>query len=124
MRVFRIVLPVGDVDHATRFYQSLLAQSGNRVSSGQQHFDLGQMVLACYAPAAEGDPTPITPLSQPLHFAVHDLEAFYERATAAGALFGPDDTIADDKRGERGFTCRDPFGNPLRFVEAGTEWVG
>lgn len=124
MRVFRITLSVGDIDHATRFYQALLAQPGSRVSPGRQHFDLGQMVLACYAPSAEGDPSPPTPLSQPLHFAVHDLEAFYERATVAGGLFGPDDAITDDKWGERGFTCRDPFGNKLHFVEAGTEFAG
>lgn len=122
MRVFRIILPVTAIDEAARFYGALLAQPGRRVSPGRHYFDLGQLVLACHDPAADGDPTPVQPLPEPIHFAVHDLGDFHARAGAAGAVM--EGGIENHPSGERGFHCRDPFGNPLCFVEAGTEFMG
>lgn len=124
MRVFRIILPASPIGAAADFYQSLLGQTGRRVSAGRHYFDLGQMVLACYDPVAEGDPGPATPVPEPLYLAVHDLPAFHARAVAAGARFAQDGAIAIRPWGERSFYCRDPFGNPLCFVEAGTEFTG
>jgi len=122
MRVFRIILPVTAIDDAAGFYGTLLAQAGRRVSAGRHYFDLGQMVLACYDPEADGDEGPVPPLPQPVYFVVHDLEDFHGRAQAAGAeMEGGIDTRP---WGERSFYCRDPFGNPLCFVEAGTEFTG
>ncbi|MBP7336363.1 VOC family protein [Niveispirillum sp.] len=122
MRVFRIILPVTAIEQAAGFYSALLAQPGKRVSAGWHYFDLGQMVLACHEPAAEGDAATAPSLSQPVHFAVHDLEGFHSRAQAAGAVTASG--IETRPWGERSFYCRDPFGNPLCFVEAGTEFTG
>lgn len=122
MRVFRIILPVTAIDDAAVFYGALLAQAGRRVSAGRHYFDLGQMVLACYDAEAEGDEGPVPPQPQPVYFAVHDLEDFQARAVAAGAVM--EGGIDTRPWGERSFYCRDPFGNPLCFVEAGTEFTG
>lgn len=122
MRVFRIILPVTGIEQAAGFYGALLAQSGQRVAPGRHYFDLGQMVLACHDPVADGETDMPPPLSQPVHFAVHDLEDFHARAKAAGAILSSE--IETQPWGERSFYCRDPFGNPLCFVEAGTEFTG
>lgn len=124
MRVFRIILPVDDIDKAEIFYATLLAQPGRRVSMGRHYYDLGQMILALYDPAADGDAGPAVPMPEPVYFAVHDLAAFLDRALAAGALFAADGTIADRPWGETSFYCRDPWGNKLCFVAAGTEFTG
>lgn len=124
MRVFRIILPVDDIDGAQAFYASLLAQPGRRVSPGRHYYDLGQMAMALYDPVADGDAGPAVALPEPLYFAVHDLEAFLDRARAAGAQFGTDGTIADRPWGETSFYCRDLWGNKLCFVAAGTEFTG
>lgn len=122
MRVFRIILPVASIEEAAVFYDALLAQAGRRVSPGRHYFDLGQMVLACYDAVADGDEGPVPPLPQPVYFAVHGLEDFHARAQAAGAVL--EGGIEVRAWGERSFYCRDPFGNPLCFVEAGTEFMG
>lgn len=122
MRVFRIILPVTAIEQAAGFYGALLAQPGRRVSPGRHYFDLGQLVLACHDPAADGEPGTAHPMPEALHFAVHDLEDFHARAITAGAVL--EGGIESRPWGERSFHCRDPFGNPLCFVEAGTEFMG
>lgn len=122
MRVFRIILPVTAIGEAAEFYGALLAQPGRRVSPGRHYFDLGQLVLACYDAGADGDEAAVPPLPQPVYFAVHGLEDFHARALAAGAVM--EGEIDMRPWGERSFYCRDLFGNPLCFVEAGTEFTG
>src|SRR3954465_14337100 len=34
IRIFRVIMPVADIEHAARYYGSLLDQAGMRVSSG------------------------------------------------------------------------------------------
>lgn len=121
MRVCRIILPVTTIDDAVKFYRRLLSQQGNPISPGWHYFDLGQLVLALHDPAAEGGEAG-PPLSQPVCFTVHDLEDCQARARQAGAWMEKE--IDDRTWGERNFYCRDPDGNPLCFVEAGTEFAG
>lgn len=132
MRVFRVVVPVPDIAAASRFYAAVLAQEGRRVSPGRHYFDVGRSILALYDPVADGVGGRAAPLPEPLYLGVHALESFHERAAAAGAVFdtssggdgGPQGRITDRPSGERSFYCKDPFGNPLAFVEAGTEFTG
>ncbi|MGH2609439.1 MAG: VOC family protein [Tepidiformaceae bacterium] len=57
-----------------------------------------------------------------------DLEAALERVKAAGPsgldVPGQDRGIASRPWGERSFYCQDPAGNPICFVDAGTEFTG
>ena len=65
-----------------------------------------------------------------LYIAVDDLEAALQRAQDAGADGpGPLDhaasaSIETRPWGERSFYLRDPFGNPLCFVDARTTFTG
>jgi catechol 2,3-dioxygenase-like lactoylglutathione lyase family enzyme len=131
IRLFRVILPVGDIDRAAQFYRSLLQQDGMRVSSGRHYFSCGGVVLALYNPAADGDKTDPRPNSEHVYFAVSDLEAAFGRAESVGGLVDatgdgnlPMGRIARRPWGERSFYMRDPFGNPLCFVDEKTVFTG
>jgi len=55
MKLYRVILPVGDIDKAEEFYSQLFGMKGERVSPGRHYFDLGGTILACYDPKADGD---------------------------------------------------------------------
>jgi catechol 2,3-dioxygenase-like lactoylglutathione lyase family enzyme len=121
-RLFRVILPVPDIEAAAAFYAQVLGMPGTRVSSGRHYFDCAGTILACYDALADGDPDEIGPNPQHVYFSVDDLEASHERASEANCreLTG----IELQPWGERSFYARDPFGNPICFVDAGTLFTG
>lgn len=132
MKLYRVILPVGDIEAAAAFYSAVLAQAGQRVSPGRHYFNCEGTVLACYCPAADGDEGEPTPLSEPVYLATDDLRAVFQRCAAAGAVFpsgevpgvGPPGRIARRPWGEVSFYASDPFGNPLCFVDRDTAFTG
>src|SRR5688572_9632266 len=123
VRLFRVILPVGDIERATRFYQTLLATAGQRVSPGRHYFDCGGTILACYDPRADGDDFDARANQEHVDFAVENRETVFARARGAGCV-RIDEQIATQPWGERSFYAADPFGNPLCFVDAGTTFTG
>ncbi len=121
-RLFRVILPVSDIDRAERFYSELLAMKGVRVSSGRHYFDCGGTILACFDPRADTDPFSLGPNPDHLYFSVGDLEGVLRRAIRLKAEIL--DPIADRPWGERSFYLRDPFGNKLCFVDRSTLFLG
>jgi predicted enzyme related to lactoylglutathione lyase len=115
MRLFRVTFPVAEIESATRFYGAVLAQAGNRVATDRHSFEVGQVRLDC----RQVDGGVAIPVSEPVCFAVHDLEGFHQRVAQVGKAQPGD--IAVEPSGERSFHCTDPSGNALCFVEAGTE---
>ena len=122
-RLFRVILPVSDIAQAEQFYSRLLGMPGKRVSPGRYYFDCGGVILACFDPMADGDGTAATPNPDHVYIAVSDLEASYERARAAGCRW-MEEKIKTRPWGERSFYIRDPFGNPVCFVDEGTVFRG
>jgi catechol 2,3-dioxygenase-like lactoylglutathione lyase family enzyme len=127
IRLFRVIVPVSDLEAAVRFYSSLLEAPGFRVSGGRHYFPCGDVILAVYDPKGDGDETTPRPNFEHLYFAVDDLEAAFRRAQSAGGLSTqtgdgglPMGEIAQRPWGERSFYLRDPFGNPLCLVDATT----
>lgn len=53
--LFRVILPVTDIEAAASFYARLLGIPGSRVSGGRHYFDCRGTILACYDPLADGD---------------------------------------------------------------------
>lgn len=119
-RLYRVVLQVGNVDEAAAFYGALLERPGTRVSEGRHYFDCGGTILACFDSERE-DGVTARPSADHVYIAVDGLEAARARAQAAGANPG---AIATRPWGERSFYTEDPWGNPLCFVQAGTEFLG
>ena len=122
MRLFRVIVPVSDIDAAARFYEQLLGLAGKRVSSGRHYLDCEGVILALFSPREDTDPWDAQPNPEPVYFAVDDLEAVEQRATALGAYI--DDPIAVQPWGERSFYLRDPYGNRLCMVDRPTVFTG
>lgn len=130
MRLYRVILPVTDIDRAARFYSSVLGLAGERVSPGRHYFagpEASGAILACYSPGEDGDadehghswtPHPF----QYLYFSVADLYGVRKRCLAAGATGVTE--IEPMPWGETLFYAVDPFGNPISFVQSGTEFAG
>ena len=131
-RLFRIIVPVSDLEQAQRFYSSVLGSPGRRVSPGRHYFDCEGTILACFDPAADGDGYQARPLPEPIYLAVSDLGTAFEACRAAGASFssssppgvGPLGEIARRPWGEESFYVTDPFGNPLCFVSHASVFTG
>lgn len=124
-RLYRVILPVSDIEEAARFYARVLQVEGERVSPGRHYFKCGGVILACYDPAADGD----QPGSgwrhhenQYLYFSVPDLEAVRKRLASAGGR--PLTEIEDMPWGERLFYALDPMGSRLCFVQESTVFTG
>jgi catechol 2,3-dioxygenase-like lactoylglutathione lyase family enzyme len=130
--LFRVIVPVADIERATVFYARVLGARGQRVSPGRHYFDCEGTILACYDPARDGDGYEARPLPEPIYLAVDDLEGVFDRAREAGAAFsaevvpevGPLGAIAQRPWGERSFYASDPFGNPLCFVSRDSVFTG
>jgi uncharacterized glyoxalase superfamily protein PhnB len=120
--LFRVILPVTDIGAAASFYAQLLDMPGSRVSGGRHYFACGGTILACYDARADGDPEQVRPNPQNIYFSVEDLAAAYARARRAGCR---DLTAIEDQPwGERSFYGRDPFDNPICFVDSQTLFTG
>lgn len=123
VELYRVIVSVSDIERAIEFYERVLDFQGQRVSPGRHYFDCGGTILACYDPGADGDPQVAQPNPEHLYFAVSDLDAVFERAQGAGCL-GIDERIERMPWGERLFYARDPFGNPICFVDETTKFTG
>ena len=122
VHLFRVILPVNDINRAAAFYAALLGMPGKRVHTGRHYFDCGGTILACYEPRADGDDSDPRPNPDHVYFAVDNLEKTFERANAAGCL--EIDAIKIRPWGERSFYAKDPFGNPICFVDDKTVFTG
>jgi catechol 2,3-dioxygenase-like lactoylglutathione lyase family enzyme len=131
-KLYRVILPVADIEQAASFYSAVLGAPGRRVSPGRHYFDCEGTILACFDPRADGDGYTAKPNPELLYFAVSDLPATHAACRAAGADFstesprgvGPLGQIAKRPWGEESFYASDPFGNPLCFVSRASVFAG
>ncbi len=123
VRLYRVILPVADIGRARDFYARLLGMPGQSVSPGRHYFDCGGTILACFDPRADGDPFDARPNPDHVYFAVDDLESVFARAGSAGCA-ELEAGIQTRPWGERSFYAKDPFGNPICFVDEKTVFTG
>ena len=132
VHLFRVIVPVSDIEKAAVFFGKLLGDPGQRVSPGRHYFDCEGTILACYDAKADGDHGETRPLPEPIYLAVDEIEAVYEKAGVAGASFpsevvpdvGPLGQIAQRPWGERSFYMEDPFGNRICIVSRDSVFIG
>jgi predicted enzyme related to lactoylglutathione lyase len=121
-RIYRLVIPVDDIERAEAFYAEVLGEPGERVWSNRHYFHCGDVVLACVQPPAGGGD--FRPAVEPriIYFAVEDLDEVLRRVRKAGP--GHVDDVSEQAWGELSFYAEDPFGNKLCFVKESTVYTG
>ena len=122
-RLYRVIVPVPDIDRGVAFYKELLGFEGETVGPGRYYFDCGGVILACFDPRADGDDFDATPNPDHVYFAVKDLDAVFRRARSLPCR-KLDPQIKTQPWGERCFYATDPFGNPICFVDERTVFTG
>jgi len=122
-RLYRVIVPVSDIERAEAFYTSLLGIEGKRVSPGRHYFDCSGTILACFDPKADGDDHLAQPNPDHLYLAVDELEAVFGRARGLPCS-DIDAAIETQPWGERCFYLADPFGNRLCMVDFETVFTG
>ncbi len=132
-KLYRVIIPVSDIEQAQRFYSQILDDPGQRISPGRHYFDCEGTILACYDPNADGDAREARSNPDHVYIAVDDLQDTYAKCRSALAdfdtatLHDTDSVLGEiDTRpwGERSFYIHDPFGNPVCFVDRPTVFVG
>lgn len=124
-RLYRVILPVSDIDAAAAFYSHVFQNDGERVSPGRHYFDCGGVILACYNPSADGDDLGdgwSFHENQYLYFAVPDLEIIRKRIEEAGGHNLTE--IESMPWGETMFYAVDPLGSRLSFARSDTLFTG
>lgn len=118
-RIFRVIVPVFNLEEAAAFYSAVLGSPGVRVSSGRHYFGCGDVILACFDRRADGDPWDATPNPDHIYFSVDDLDEYFRRVTERHkkSVLSP---LEVRPWGERSFYCTDPLGNKLCFVDEKT----
>ena len=123
-RLFRLNIEVGELERGASFYAELLGQEGRLQMGARCYFRAGDVTLQ------------VVEVEQPqlaakaLYFAVGDLDEVHKRAATLGCLSGEmvHGTPAGDAVvrpwGERSLYAKDPWGNPLCFVDDGTIYAG
>ena len=123
--LYRVILPVSDIDVAAKFYGHVLGDVGERVSPGRHYFDCNGVVLACYSPTADGDDLGSGwgfHENQYLYFSVPDLEVVRQRIEEAGGQNLTE--IEAMPWGETMFYAVDPIGSRLSFTRSDTLFTG
>ena len=124
-RLYRVILPVSDIDAAAEFFAQIFGQDGERVSPGRHYFDCGGVILACYNPTADGDELHngwSFHENQYLYFAVDDLATVRSKVeNAGGELLSEIETMP---WGETLFYAQDPSGSRICFTKSDTVFAG
>jgi catechol 2,3-dioxygenase-like lactoylglutathione lyase family enzyme len=126
VQLFRVIVPVEDVERAQRFYAHVLGMTGERIGPGRHYFHCGPVILACVHVTKN-----FRSNIENIYIAVDDLDATYKlfleattNSLGGELLEGEWGNIEKRAWDERSFYVRDPFGNPICFVESGTEFTG
>lgn len=124
-KLYRIILPVNDINKAENFYSNILGQPGIRVSTGRHYFNLGGTVLACYDPIGDGDEYGEGwkfHENQYIYIAVGDLQKVFKKMRNSDCKYVGE--VEKMPWGETLFYAKDPFENPICFVDENTIFTG
>jgi uncharacterized glyoxalase superfamily protein PhnB len=122
VKIFRVIIPVSDIEKATGFYRFLLGIEGIRVSPGRHYFNCEGVILACFDSRADGDDFDSQPNPDHIYMATDNLEHILGKVKELG--IENYSNIETQPWGEWSFYMKDPFGNPLCFVQKETVFTG
>ena len=121
MRIFRVAIPVRQIDESCAFYESLLGMLVDDTVPSRLYFHCDDVILALIDWSME-ERGQFHPTPENVYLATGELDAVFDRAVAAGARV----TSPVELRpwGERSLYCVDPDGNQLCFVDDTTLFLG
>lgn len=119
MRLFRVMMPVGDIDAAAAFYGRVLGIAGERVSGGRHEFDCEGTILVCEDAGAVREGAKFGAQRGMVSLATDDLPGTWRRLVADLGARGVS-PIEDQHLGERTVHASDPWGNRVCFVDRAT----
>lgn len=119
MKLYRVIIPVNNLDKAINFYSELLNMKGKRVSEGRYEFNCGGTILACYNAIADGEKITFRPNPDHIYLGTTDIEKTYHLANSLPCL-RIDESIEILASGEKCFFFVDPFGNPVCIADETT----
>jgi len=110
-RLFRVVLPVGDLAKARHFYSTLLGEDGQGIAPGWHSFTYGGAMLACRETGV-----PVAQL-EPVCIAVEEsiVQMHYRAQSLRVTQIDPEPHTLPT--GEHGFRMVDPWGNALYIID-------
>ncbi len=121
-RLYRVIIPVLDIEAAETFYSAIFGEPGKRVSPERHYFDCEGTIFACFAPMLFKEWDEFKPNPDHVYIAVDDLDDYFSRCKSAGAK-----VLAETQAypwGETAFYVEDPSGNKLCFVDRSTMFTG
>ena len=121
-QLYRVIVPVTDLEIAQVFYASILEMPGSRVSPERHYFDCEGTILVCYDPKMYKEKATFTPNPENIYIAVDHLQSSFDRCSSAGATITA--KIQSYPWGETSFYFDDPFGNKICFVDRNTKFTG
>lgn len=123
MKLYRVIIPVSDIEKAVEFYSKLLNMTGQRVSPGRHYFNCDGTILACFDPNADGDLFMLGPNPDHIYISVENLEDIYKTIQGLNSTLIKE-SITLQPWGEKTLYIQDPFGNPICFVDEKTVLLG
>jgi catechol 2,3-dioxygenase-like lactoylglutathione lyase family enzyme len=121
MRLFRVAIPVSDIERSRRFYETVLELDADDTVPSRLYFHCGEVILAIIDWKVE-PLGPFRPTPENLYLATGDIDRAHDRARRAGAEHLT--PVVTRPWGERSFYCGDPDGNLLCFVDESTLFLG
>ena len=121
-KLYRVIIPVSNIDQAQSYYENILGFKGRRVSPERHYFDCEGTILACFDPTKFHEKPQAIPNPETVYIAVDDLNESYTRCVNAKSEVTNE--IEKKPWGETSFYIKDPFGNEICFVQRGTEFTG
>jgi len=122
LKLFRVIIPVSDINKAAKCYSSIFGVPGKRVSMGKHYFNMSGVTFACFDPIADGDSNGIGAHPDHVYISVEEFDDLHNKVKSAQTTYVSE--IIDEPWGERIFYFNDPFGNKLDIVKKGTEFTG
>jgi tRNA (guanine37-N1)-methyltransferase len=122
VHLFRVIMPVADHARGVAFYAQVLGHPGELVAPNRHYFKCAGTILAVVVPG-EHDGESFRANVEHVYFAVPDLKERYAIARKAECSY-LEDKIRTRPWGEKSFYARDPFGNPICFVDERTVFTG
>ena len=124
-QVFRVVLPVDDLERADAFWAEMLGLDIDPSVPARHYIRTGGAILTlvdtqAHAQGHGHEPAPFQPNPDWTYFRVPDLDATWERAQALACPDPPaEEGVGIAKRvwGDRSFYSYDPAGNPICFID-------